>query len=78
LGLTFWEKGAQGSKKPIRAFDKEGTMAANQTAAHNDSGGHPDMDYAAHFATYRLFTTLLKWGATGVVLALVLLAFLTL
>ena len=53
-------------------------MAANQTAAHNDSGGHPDMDYAAHFATYHLFTTLLKWGAIGVVLILILLAFLTL
>jgi hypothetical protein len=53
-------------------------MAADQIAAHNDSGGHPDMDYAAHFATYRLFTTLLKWGSIGVVLILVLLAFLTL
>ena len=53
-------------------------MAAEQTAAHNDSGGHSDMDYAAHFATYHLFTTLLKWGAIGVVLILVLLAFITL
>jgi hypothetical protein len=53
-------------------------MAADQIAAHSNSGGHPDMDYPAHLATYHLFTTLLKWGAIGVVVVLILLAFLTL
>ena len=51
---------------------------AQQITANEDSPGHPDMDYPAHFATYKLFTSLIKWGATGVVVALVALAFLTL
>jgi Bacterial aa3 type cytochrome c oxidase subunit IV len=40
--------------------------------------GHPDMDYAEHEGTYRLFLTLLKYSAIGVVLILIILAFLTL
>jgi hypothetical protein len=53
-------------------------MAAEQATANSGSLGHPDMDYPAHLATYKLFTSLLKWGAIGVVAAVVLLAFLTL
>jgi hypothetical protein len=40
--------------------------------------GHPDMDYAEHDKTYRLFITLFKWGAVFCVACIVLLAFLTL
>ena len=53
-------------------------MAADQMTAHNESGSHPDMDYAAHVATYHLFTSLLKWGSIGVAAVLILLAFITL
>ena len=53
-------------------------MAANQITAGDFELGHPDMDYEAHLATYHLFTQLLKWGAIFVVLAVLLLAFLTL
>jgi hypothetical protein len=56
-------------------------MAANQVTGQlngNDAIGQPDMDYPAHLATYRLFTSLVKWGTVLVILALVLLAFLTL
>jgi hypothetical protein len=42
------------------------------------SDGHPDMDYAEHERTYRLFLGLLKYGSVGVVACLVLLALLTL
>lgn len=52
-------------------------MAANQITAQG-APGHPDMDYAAHLASYKLFTSLLKWGSIFVILALVLLAVVTL
>jgi hypothetical protein len=52
-------------------------MAANQVAADGPAG-HPYMDYPAHLATYRLFTSLIKYGAIGVVIVLVLLALFTL
>jgi len=42
---------------------------------HAVSNGHPDMDYAEHEKTYRLFTGLLKWGAITVAIILVGLAF---
>jgi len=32
---------------------------ANNTAAH---AAHPQMDYAEHEATYKLFVKLTKWG----------------
>ncbi len=37
--------------------------------------GHPDMDYAEHEKTYRLFIALIKWGAIGNVVLLILMAF---
>lgn len=40
--------------------------------------GHPDMDYAEHEKTYRMFTSFVKWGTLAVVLAVILLAVLTL
>ena len=43
-----------------------------------DADGHPDMDYAEHEKTYALFTGLAKWGTVVSVLAVILLAFLTL
>jgi hypothetical protein len=52
-------------------------MAANQMTG-GDAIGQPDMDYPAHLATYQLFTSLVKWGTILAILALVLLAFLTL
>ncbi|WP_374547091.1 aa3-type cytochrome c oxidase subunit IV [Rhodoblastus sp.] len=52
-------------------------MAANQMT-EGDALGHSDMDYPAHLATYRLFTSLVKWGTIFVVLVLILLAFITL
>ena len=42
------------------------------------AGGHPDMDYSAHEATYSFFISLVKWGTVFCVAALVLVAFLTL
>jgi hypothetical protein len=40
--------------------------------------GHSDMDYAEHEKTYRMFIGLTKWGAAGVIVILIILAFLTL
>jgi Bacterial aa3 type cytochrome c oxidase subunit IV len=57
---------------PVRA--KETKMAEQQGLA----AGHPDMDYAEHEKTYRLFTTLLKWSAIAIVIAIIILAYLTL
>lgn len=37
-------------------------------------GGHPDMDYAEHEATYRRFLQLIKYTALGVVVLLAVLA----
>ena len=42
------------------------------------AAGHPDMDYAEHESTYRLFLGLLKYGAAGVAVILIILALLTL
>jgi Bacterial aa3 type cytochrome c oxidase subunit IV len=53
-------------------------MAADQLTAGDGLGGHTAKDYPAHVASYRLFTQLIKWGAIGVISALLLLAFLTL
>ena len=39
------------------------------------STGHPDMDYPEHEKTYHLFLWLLKNGAIGVVVILIILAF---
>ena len=39
------------------------------------SAGHPDMDYAEHEKTYRLFLWLLKNGAIGVACVIIILAF---
>ena len=39
------------------------------------TAGHPDMDYAEHEATYRLFLSLTKYVATGVVLIVIFLAY---
>jgi hypothetical protein len=52
-------------------------MSADQMTAE-EAGGHPDMDYAAHQATYQMFIGLIKWGSIGVILIVLLLAFLTL
>jgi Bacterial aa3 type cytochrome c oxidase subunit IV len=41
-------------------------------------GGHPDMDYAEHEGTYRLFVTLLKYSTIGIIVLLIILAVLTL
>jgi len=40
-----------------------------------NTGGHPDMDYAEHEATYALFLRLLKYVAVGAVIVLIFLAF---
>jgi hypothetical protein len=37
-------------------------------------GGHPDMDYAEHEATYKLFLALVKYTVLGVVALLAVLA----
>jgi hypothetical protein len=59
------------------AFPEERKMAANQ-ATGESLLGHADMDYPAHLSTYRLFTSLVKWGTGSIVLILILLAFFTL
>ncbi len=41
-----------------------------------DGGGHPDMDYAEHEATYALFLRLLKYITIAAVLVVILLALL--
>jgi hypothetical protein len=53
-------------------------MAANQVTTADGALGQSEMDYPAHLATYRLFTSLIKWGTVFVILAVLLLAFLTL
>ncbi|HYP56901.1 MAG TPA: aa3-type cytochrome c oxidase subunit IV [Beijerinckia sp.] len=40
--------------------------------------GHPAMDYAEHEKTYRMFIGMVKYGSVAAVLALILLAYLTL
>jgi hypothetical protein len=52
-------------------------MSANQIGA-GAALDAPEMDYPAHLASYRLFTSLMKWGVATVVFILLLLAFLTL
>ncbi len=52
-------------------------MAA-QPMATTGAEGNPAMDYEAHYATYKTFTTMVKWGTATVVLILILLAYLTL
>ena len=42
------------------------------------AGGHPDMDYAEHEKTYRMFTRFVKYGTAAVLLCVILLAVLTL
>jgi hypothetical protein len=42
------------------------------------AGGHPDMDYAEHEKTYRMFTGFVKYGTVSVILIVLLLAILTL
>lgn len=37
--------------------------------------GHPDMDYAEHERTYRLFLSLAKWSVISTVVLLILMAF---
>ena len=45
-------------------------MADNQAV----QDGHPDMDYAEHEATYRLFTSMAKYGTVFCVLLLIFMA----
>ena len=45
-------------------------MANHQTAA----SGHPDMDYAEHEGTDKLFLALTKWGTIGVIAIVVFMA----
>lgn len=52
-------------------------MAAH-TMANAGEHGNPHMDYEAHYATYKTYTTLVKWGAVTVAVILILLAYLTL
>jgi hypothetical protein len=78
LFRPFWEKRRLKAETTTRqAFQKERIMAAIQMSG-NDALGASDMDYPAHFETYRLFTSLVKWGTATVILILLLLAFFTL
>ena len=36
--------------------------------------GHPDMDYAEHERTFRLFTGMFKWGTIAMVLLMIFMA----
>jgi hypothetical protein len=42
------------------------------------AGGHPDMDYAEHEKSYKLFLGFVKYGTIGVILLVLILAFVTL
>jgi hypothetical protein len=42
------------------------------------AGGHPDMDYAEHEGTYRMFTKFVKYGTIAIIAIVALLAILTL
>jgi hypothetical protein len=53
-------------------------MAVNQVTTADGVLGQSEMDYPAHLATYEFFTSLIKWGTVFVILAVLLLAFLTL
>lgn len=44
-------------------------------AEHATAGGHPDMDYAEHDWTYRLFIKLIKYLIAAVVLILIFMAY---
>jgi hypothetical protein len=45
---------------------------------HAAADGHPDMDYAEHEKTYRLFLGFVKYGTLGIIAFVILLAILTL
>jgi hypothetical protein len=45
-------------------------MADSQAIA----GGHPDMDYAEHERSYRLFTQMTKYGLVSCIVVLVFMA----
>ena len=45
-------------------------MANHQTTA----SGHPDMDYAEHENTYKLFLALTKWGTISVIAIVIFMA----
>ena len=45
-------------------------MANHQSVAT----GHPDMDYAEHENTYKLFISMTKWGTIGVIAIVVFMA----
>ncbi|MGA3302390.1 MAG: aa3-type cytochrome c oxidase subunit IV [Methylovirgula sp.] len=51
-------------------------MAEHHAAAAAE--GHPDMDYAEHDKTYRMFLTFVKYGTLTVIGLIILLAVLTL
>jgi hypothetical protein len=41
---------------------------------HDNAAGHPDMDYAEHEKTYKMFLVLAKWTTIGTVAILVFMA----
>lgn len=41
---------------------------------HNNASGHPDMDYAEHEKTYKMFLVMAKWTTIVSVAILVLMA----
>jgi aa3 type cytochrome c oxidase subunit IV len=51
-------------------------MADDPHAAHD--GANPEMDYAEHERTYRMFVLATKWGTAAALLTLVFLAIFTL
>jgi len=41
---------------------------------HAVAGGHPDMDYAEHERTYKLFIKLIKYGTVSLIILLIAMA----
>jgi hypothetical protein len=51
------------------------TMAGTMAENHAQSAGHPEMDYAEHEKTYRMFIQLIKYTVISVAVLLAFLAF---
>jgi hypothetical protein len=56
---------------PQTLSETEGEMANH---GHDNAAGHPDMDYAEHEKTYKMFLVLAKWTTIGTVAILVFMA----
>jgi hypothetical protein len=63
------------AKATVRTTPQSKVKLMNaHTPPSASEGGHPDMDYAEHEATYKLFLQIVKYTVLGVVVILGVLA----